>query len=217
MNNQQQKLQILTQVAELCEKNLTPIQLAMYMEALKEYSAEEVKRALFTHIKNPEGGQFMPKPADVVKQLTGGTQTQALLAWTKVDWAVRCIGTNASVCFEDSLIHQVILDMGGWVSLGSKNNDEWPFVKNEFEKRYRGYLISTLPQIFPERLIGAHDHISSLNGMSDSETRFIQCETRLALEKRKVDQANQPALKKYHHLEDKSNGCTLPIGSLELN
>jgi hypothetical protein len=107
--------------------------------------------------------------------------------------------------------------MGGWVSLGSKNNEEWPFVKNEFEKRYRGYLGSTLPQVFPKRLIGSHDHTNGLKGMPEIGVRFIFCETRLALEKRKVDQANQPALEKQHHLEGTRHGCTLPTGQIEFH
>lgn len=211
------KAQLINQVAKMYRTELGDLMLTMYLKALKEYAATEVEQALQAFFANADSGQFMPKPADIIKQLTGGTQTQSLLAWTKVDWAVRCIGTNASVCFEDRLIHQVIVDMGGWVSLGSKNNEEWPFVKNEFEKRYRGYLASTLPRVFPERLIGSHDHTNGLNGRSEIGVRFIPCDTRLALEKRKVDQANQPALEKQHHLEEHSHGCTLPTGQIEFH
>ena len=209
------KAQLINQVAKMYRTELGDLMLTMYLKALKEYAAAEVEQALQSFFANTDSGQFMPKPADIIKQLTGGTQTQALLAWSKVDWAVRCIGTNASVCFEDLLIHQVIMEMGGWVSVGSKNNEEWPFTKNEFEKRYRGYLASTLPQVFPERLIGTHDHTNGLNGVSEIDLKFISCETRLAIEKRQRDQANQPAFKKHHHLEAQGHGCTLPISQIK--
>jgi len=81
----------------------------------------------------------MPKVADVIKMLQGSTQDSALTAWAKVDKAVRSIGTQMSVAFDDPLIHKVIQDMGGWLGLGQRQEAEWPFVAKEFETRYRGF------------------------------------------------------------------------------
>jgi hypothetical protein len=111
----------------------------VWWEAMKPYDYRAVADALNRHCVNPDSGQFAPKPADVVKMLQGSTQDSALVAWAKVDRAVRSCGTYNSVVFDDPIIHRVIMDMGGWVQVGGKDEKEWPFVAKEFENRYRGY------------------------------------------------------------------------------
>lgn len=111
----------------------------VWWEAMHPYDFAAVSHALNRHCVNPDHGQFMPKPADVVKMLEGSTQDSALVAWAKVDRAIRSIGRYVSVSFDDPLIHRVVTEMGGWVALGQKEEKEWPFVRNEFVNRYRGY------------------------------------------------------------------------------
>jgi len=76
------------------------------------------------HLMNPDTGQFLPKPADIVRMLGGRTLDRALMAWAKVDKAVRQIGTYESVVFDDALIHRVLHEMGGWVGMGQKTENE---------------------------------------------------------------------------------------------
>ncbi|CAE6838872.1 DUF6475 domain-containing protein [Paraburkholderia nemoris] len=121
-----------------------------WWEAMLPYDFEAVKDAFNRHAVNPDSGQYLPKPADVVKMLGGSTQDAALVAWSKVDRAVREVGTYRSVVFDDPIIHRVVTDMGGWVLIGRKDNDEWPFVRNEFVNRYRGYRMrSEIPEYVP--------------------------------------------------------------------
>lgn len=135
-------------------KDLSEFALGVWWQALKPFDFEAVKRALNAHVVNPDVGQFMPKPADVVKVLRGRTVDNAMIAWSKVDRAVRCVGSYRSVAFDDPIIHRVIEDMGGWVTLGKKSSDEWPFVSNEFCTRYRGYAMRDVPPSYPTHLIG---------------------------------------------------------------
>ncbi|MDM8356657.1 DUF6475 domain-containing protein [Pandoraea communis] len=121
---------------------------------MQVFDLAAVRDALGRHAANPDAGQFLPKPADVVKMLQGSTQDSALLAWHKVDKAIREVGTYASVAFDDALIHRVVFEMGGWVSLGTKDESEWPFVKNEFVNRYRGYRGRSQVPEYPPLLIG---------------------------------------------------------------
>lgn len=126
----------------------------VWWEAAKPFDLKAVSDALNRHCVNPDVGQFMPKPADVVRMLQGSTQDSALAAWSKLDRAVREVGTYRSVVFEDALIHRIVLEMGGWVSLGAKDEKEWPFIRNEFVNRYRGYRgRSEIPE-YPPVLIG---------------------------------------------------------------
>lgn len=125
--------------AEIIGKQLSPQAIKLYWEILKNYSIEEVEQAFFSHASNPDVGQFMPKPADIIKAIDGSGESRSMIAWTKVDKALRTIGTYETVVFDDPIIHKVISDMGGWISFGEIIESEYPFKANEFNKRYLGY------------------------------------------------------------------------------
>jgi len=135
-------------------RELSDAVIGMYWQGLERYDIAAVREALNRHMQNPDTGQFMPKIADVARMLAGTTQDAALVAWAKVDQAVRRIGGYADVVFDDALIHRVLHDMGGWMALGTKNEDEWPFVAKEFENRYRGYRMRSERPEYPPVLIG---------------------------------------------------------------
>lgn len=126
----------------------------VWWQAMQPFDFAAVAEAFNKHAVNPDSGQFLPKPADIVKMLQGSTQDSGLSAWSKVDKAIRSVGTYQSVVFDDPIIHRVILEMGGWVAMGTKNEDEWPFVRNEFVNRYRGYKMRSQTPDYPPVLIG---------------------------------------------------------------
>jgi Domain of unknown function (DUF6475) len=126
----------------------------VWWEAMKSFDFDAVSQALSRHAANPDVGQYLPKPADVVRMLQGSTQDSALVAWSKVDRAVRVVGTHRSVVFDDPLIHRVVTEMGGWVALGTKDEKEWPFQQNEFVNRYRGYRSRSEVLEYPPVLAG---------------------------------------------------------------
>lgn len=132
----------------------TPFALGVWWEACKPFDAAAVKGAFNRHAVNPDNGQFVPKPADIVKLIGGGTQDGALVAWSKVDRAIRSAGPWQSVVFDDPIIHAVIRDMGNWTILCATDSDEYPFKAKEFENRYRGYRIRGDVGEYPRRLIG---------------------------------------------------------------
>ena len=136
----------------------------VWWEAMKPFDLSAVRDALNRHCVNPDSGQFMPKPADVVKMLRGSSQDSAMVAWSKVDKAVRQVGTYATVVFDDPIVHRVIHDMGGWVALGTKTEHEWPFVAKEFENRYRGYRVRSEVPEFPGRLVGIAEAQNNQDG-----------------------------------------------------
>ncbi len=137
---------------------------SVWWQAMKPFDFEAVADALNRHCVNPDTGQFLPKPADVVRMLHGSTQDSAMVAWSKVDKGVRQVGTYASVVFDDPIIHRVIHDMGGWVALGNKDESEWPFVAKEFENRYRGYRVRNETPDYPKQLIGIAEAQNSREG-----------------------------------------------------
>lgn len=136
----------------------------VWWQAMQPFDFAAVADALNRHCVNPDSGQFMPKPADVVKMLQGSTQDAALVAWAKVDRAVRTVGTYRSVVFDDALIHRVLTEMGGWIEVGRKTEEEWPFTRNEFVNRYRGYRMRSEIPDYPPHLIGMSEAQNSKAG-----------------------------------------------------
>lgn len=89
------------------------------LKSLKHFEWQDVECALNAHIYNPDCGQFFPKPADVVRFIEGSGETRALQAWSKVEQAIKQVGGYQSVVFDDALIHAVLENMGGCISIRS--------------------------------------------------------------------------------------------------
>ena len=165
--------ELIAGVHDFYGKDLSDFAMSVWWEAMKPYDISAVSTAMSRHLANPDSGQFLPKPADVVKMLGGRTQDRALMAWAKVDKAVRSIGPYESVAFDDPIIHRVIHEMGGWVGFGQKTEDEWPFVGKEFENRYRGYAMRGEIPEYPRLLIGVSQAHNERNNHKVDPPRLI--------------------------------------------
>lgn len=162
--------ELISGVYDFYGKEVTPFALGVWWESMKHYDLAAVRDALSRHAMNPDKGVFLPKPADVVRMIAGGTVDSALVAWSKVDRAIRTVGTYATVVFDDPLIHRVVQDMGGWIEFGRKTEDEWPFVRNEFTNRYRGFAERSETPDYPKTLTGisaAENSAANLKHMPD--------------------------------------------------
>jgi hypothetical protein len=149
--------EILRRTFSVYSKELTPDMLEVWFDALVAYTLEDVATALSRHLRDADSGRFVPKPADVVAHLAGGSSVRALRAWSTVEKAVRMVGHYQSVNFDDPIIHRVIDDMGGWVKLASTGTvEDLKFRGIEFQKRYQGALITGgVGADYPPYMIGA--------------------------------------------------------------
>jgi hypothetical protein len=145
---------LLSKIYAFYDKDLSEFTCNTWFRAMQPFEWPAVREALSRHCIHPDNGQFLPKPADVVRLLQGSTQDSALIACSKIEEAIRKVGTYVSVTFDDPLIQQVIQDMGGWIALGNKKENEWPFVRNELINRYRGYRQLGPLKTWPAILIG---------------------------------------------------------------
>jgi len=162
-------------------KDLSDFAIGVWWEAMKPYDLAAVKDAMNRHCVNPDNGQFLPKPADVVRLIGGGTQDAALVAWAKVTQALRSVGRYKTVVFDDPIIHAVIGDMGGWIPLGDVMEDELPFKGREFENRYRGYKLRGEVGSYPAKLIGITDQGNLSRGFGESQPVLLGNPKRAAL------------------------------------
>ncbi|WP_299078991.1 DUF6475 domain-containing protein [uncultured Paraglaciecola sp.] len=165
---------LLDNVAEQYSKTLSQSLKSLYWQGLHDVEFEAVRDALFRHIRNTDkDGDFMPKISNIRKMIEGSSEDSSLSAWTKIDKALRSVGTYKSVVFDDPLIHKVIQDMGGWIAFGTKTEDEWPFVANEFQKRYRGFKSRSMEPEYPSHLIGMAESNNSKEGYRIDPPRLI--------------------------------------------
>lgn len=144
---------VLQGVHDFYGKDMTDFAGSVWLEACRTFSPEQVSKALSAHLMDPEKGQYMPKPADVVRQLQGTQTDRALMAWGKALDAMQRIGAYSDVCFDDGLIHVVIEDIGGWVKLCRTNYEELPHTQRRFCDSYRAYSRRGDVE-YPSRLIG---------------------------------------------------------------
>jgi len=183
---------MLTAIAGLYGRDVSPAVTALYWGALQMFDLAAVRQAFDRHVKNPDAGMFMPKPADLIRMLQGSTQDAAFAAWTKVEKAIRRVGGHDDVVFDDALIHAVIDDMGGWVKLCDVKEDELPFRAKEFENRYRGYAQRREVPSYEPVLIGRANTHNAKGGyrlsppalVGDAET----CKQVMRLAQGKADQ-----------------------------
>ena len=129
----------LAEVYALYRVDLPASVIRIWWLCMQSYDLAAVVDALGRHAMNPDTGQFLPKPADVIRQLEGSTQDVALLAWARVVQAMRDYGSYVSVDFADPLIHRVLTDLGGWVWLGQQTEAEMPFIEKRFRDAYRAW------------------------------------------------------------------------------
>ena len=156
--------EMLSEVMAYYAKDVSAFMLTVFWDGLKMHALADVSRAFTLHARDPDHGQWPPKVADITRLLEGTTSSQGMRAWSKVDQAIRCVGGNASVVFDEPLIHAVIHDMGGWPKLCQTKVDELPFVARDFERRFGAYrLRRELPE-YPRHLVGHHEAENRLQG-----------------------------------------------------
>lgn len=153
-------------LSEYYNRDISDALIGMYWQGLEHYDIGAVRESLNRHMQNPESGQFFPKIADISKMLGGTTSDKALNAWAKVDKAIRYVGPYQSVAFDDPLIHRVLQDMGGWIGLGQKTDEDWPFIAREFENRYRGYAMRNEKPDYSPTLIGLAEAHNAKEGFA---------------------------------------------------
>lgn len=114
--------------------------LNVWWEGCKGFDYEQVSKALTAHATDPDKGQFAPKVADVVRQLSGTKTDRALVAWGLVFAAMSDVGAYQDVDFGDPAIHKAIVDMGGWAKLCRMESDQTSYMQHRFCESYRAYL-----------------------------------------------------------------------------
>lgn len=121
---------------EQCGRTVTDTQLRFAFKALEDLPLAEVQRGILQHSRDPDAGQFPPKPADIIRQIEGGTSGNATEAWGKVMLAIERHGPYARLVFDDPAIHAALQSVG-WMGLMTASYDKLNFKQRDFEAAYK--------------------------------------------------------------------------------
>ena len=143
----------LSACAELYGKTVSEGAMSLWWQVLQRFEIEQVERAFRECVESPDSGQFMPRPADIVRRLEGTHADRSLIAWGKVLDAVQRVGAYQSVVFDDGAIHAAISDMGGWPKVCRGDADELQFTQKRFCDLHRVYSLRP-DHPYPARLVG---------------------------------------------------------------
>lgn len=135
--------------------------LSIWFETLVDYDLSAIKTAFQKHLRDPDGGHWMPQPSDIIRIIDGGVGEQAELAWAKAFRAVSLVGSYSDVVFDDAIIHAVVDGMGGWVKFCQGEYKDFDFKRLEFVKAYRAI-----------KNRGASEYIGVLQGISNTQNRM---------------------------------------------
>ena len=114
--------------------------IGVWWQACQGFSFEQVAKAFTRHAMDPERGQFPPKPADLVRQLSGTATDKAMIAWGKAFDAAGRVGAYTDVVFDDPAIHATIEDLGGWPKFCRTETAELSYLQHRFGESYRAYV-----------------------------------------------------------------------------
>jgi len=157
-----QHMQFINEMFDYYNRDIRGGAAKTYMRMLVRFPIDQLQRVYFTHLTDPDQGQFMPKIADFVRVLEGTKKGQSTVAWNKVDRAIREVGPYGSICFDDQIIHKVIEEMGGWISIcDTPTEKDLDFKMHQFNRLYEMYKGQG----------GVTDYPKRLNGIVDAENK----------------------------------------------
>lgn len=171
-SDRERVLDVLSGVHDFYGKEMTDFAADVWLQAVEGFEAEQVTKALSSHLMDPDRGQFMPKPADLVRQLHGTAADRSLIAWGKVLDAMRRVGAYQSVAFDDGAIHAVVMDLGGWPKVCRSSEDEMPFLQRRFCEAHRAYSARGT-FAYPPKLIGESEQQNAVHGYATKPPMLV--------------------------------------------
>lgn len=147
---------------EVYGREITKPLLQMYFAALSQCGIDQVQGAMMAHMQNPDSGQFFPKPADFIRQMSGTSKQQeaaiedkASLAWACIERDIRRIGSYGTLKMDDKQALAAVKAIGGWQSLCQTETSKMEWKRKEFIRMYETFErtpLDALPASLPGRI-----------------------------------------------------------------
>ena len=166
-------LDLIGGVHDFYGKELTRFASDVWWRCCQASDFETISLAFSNHLSDPERGQWMPKPADLVRQLDGTQSDRSRRAWGKVLDASQRVGAYQSIAFDEAAIHAAIEDVGGWIAVCRTELDELPHLERRFCAAYRAYIAPGKLTSWSPKLLGQHDIDNNLKGYENQGAVLI--------------------------------------------
>lgn len=165
---------LVTDVLAYYRQNVSEFTLSVWWQACQPYTLEQIRKAMTAHATNPDGGQFAPKVADLVRILEGTHTDRAMLAWGKVHEAMSAVGAYQDVVFDDPAIMAVVEDLGGWPKVCRTESKELGYLQKRFCDGHKAYT-GRGEFAFPRRLMGdrSPDHEYEAKGLPPPKPALV--------------------------------------------
>lgn len=111
--------------------------LHVWTEGCKDYTIEQVSKAIQTYAMDPDCGHFAPKVSDIIRLIDGSSADRAAIAWGMVLEGAKSVGAYRDVCFDDPVIHAAVMDCGGWPAICRTETDHLSYAQHRFTEAYR--------------------------------------------------------------------------------
>jgi hypothetical protein len=154
--------ELITAINVTYGEEFTQPQTLLWWNMFKPYPIEAFEQAVYQHMADPDQGMFSPKPANIMKFITGTTkqneqalEDKAELAWHVIEGEIRRIGSYGSLKMEDKQALAAVQALGGWKHLCSLTTDQMVWAHKEFIAAYQNYErtpVEALPDKLPGRV-----------------------------------------------------------------
>jgi hypothetical protein len=116
------------------DKELSEFAITIWADALNDFDPAMVREAFQRHMRDPEAGRWLPKPADIIRHLKGNVNDQALIAWGEVIAAAKAGGARFG-----GAAQQALESMGGMGRIRSAQEAENGFLQRQFVAAFKAY------------------------------------------------------------------------------
>lgn len=135
MKNDAEFKEYMAILATVFHTELTTSLIKIYWEAMRSYTDEQFAQACDTYIKT---GRFFPKPVELIELIEGDKSQIAAEAWETV---LKGLRDSKNVAFSPEITKAVNL-LGGAEYLGSMNNRDLEFKRNQFMEIYQSVSVT---------------------------------------------------------------------------
>lgn len=138
MIDEKRLVQTLVGVYSFYDKGLTEFAIRVWRDACAEFDIGSVEEAFNRHLRDPEVGRWLPKPADIIRQLKGDAEDSALIAWGTVVQAISSIGHSGSPGFTGPTL-DAVHSLGGWGAICRSDTASLGFMQKRFVDAFKVY------------------------------------------------------------------------------
>jgi len=172
MMNKKEFVKVIGILAELYDKELSAGLILIYYNIFKHYSKELFESGINYVIRYRKYPSF-PKPAEIIEAIDGSMEDKSLIAWGSIINTIKRYGSYRSVKFEDSKIHIILENMGGWIKIAQCQIVEVPFLQKDFQRLYAIYEKNNR-ELACDHLKGISEITNSKVGYHDDEVVFVE-------------------------------------------